>query len=225
MKINLLLLVLLLWCSIAHSQEKGFSLKRYKNQPALAEQLKSLRKLYSGFTVGLGYERMNFLNPVFQRNLKAGDLERGPGYYFNFRVLLYPLSLDVNRFNTDFRSSYFTAGDEENPVFHQRGWEYLLSAYPMFYGKMARIFAPYIGAGYQFSHLCVNCEQNYLVEEDRTKMYYNARTSAPVWKAGLLIRLGKVLYLEGEYKQTFPLKDRFSTGTWRVGAGVQFGKD
>ncbi len=216
--------VILLWLvcgfifsGVALAQKTGLPEARFPKRATLSKQMTYLRQRYSVITIGAGYENTAFLNPVFQTHIDEGRLGRKFSYYIPGRIVVYPVSLDAAFFISRFSNVGLPGWNLPDSTVQHRGWELALSVFPLPYGKIARVLAPYAGVGYQFSQLCNTCIQQDEYDDAETPLYA-VKTSLPVWKAGVLLHLGAV-YLEGEYKQSMSLSDRYAVRVWKIGLG------
>lgn len=216
-----LLLVLGLMFLLHRNTQAQLPSLQYNGKVDLKDNLRVLRKEFSGVSFAAGFQQTNFLNPVFVSHLGT-DYERTIGFYVGGRVTLYPFFIDIINSKNYFKIISIP-GIEEDEVVTHRGWGFSFSTALLPYGKLARTLTPYAGIGYQVSQLCLHCEKTENDPDDLEIPFNAASTSAPFWKTGLSLSYG-LLRIETEFEQALNLKNFKAFNSWRVGLGINFSK-
>ncbi|MEI6138526.1 MAG: outer membrane beta-barrel protein [Mariniphaga sp.] len=86
--------------------------------------------------------------------------------------------------------------------------------------KLTSVLQPYAAFGYQTSAMRITSSENAKVLE--TLKDKTTDTSAPLWKAGIMINLTKTLFLNVQYKQSFTTNKDRDFNAWSAGLGFRF---
>lgn len=168
-----------------------------------------------GIQIGFGYHQTAFINSQYGQ-LKENDVIKNRfGYVVNLRVTSLPLIIDFNFFVSSFKvennpDPNWTFADTSK-VRHA-GMEVGLSL-PII--PESKHFVPYLGLAYQNGFLGVNTDVlgsplDDVAEEDVSV----TKVTGILWKAGLMINMGRKLNLITEYKQSLNAKSEKATSQW-----------
>jgi len=145
------------------------------------------------FSVLLGYQRTNFLNPDFEINLDSA-YNHIYGLNLTTRLEYYPLIIDLSGFYEDFGTNF-------NGIEGSLSWA--LDVLPK---KSYIKFVPYVGGGYQHSF---------------SRGVFNL--SKPILKGGLMLNIGSAneFIINGEFKQAFPLSHEDTYTQYSLNLGLR----
>ncbi|MFN5848368.1 MAG: hypothetical protein ACK5UE_08780 [Chitinophagales bacterium] len=164
--------------------------------------------------IGLQYDRTTFFNPTFGTSIQNGTLSNTIGGSINYKLqITRQFVVDADVFfhylpATDY--TYYQIGGEASAGI-------ILIPFTL---KLTRILQPYATLGYQYSHIALlSATSQVIYDAEKGK---TVSTSAPIWKAGLLINLGKSVYFNAQYKQSFIADEGKAFGSWGAGIGLRF---
>lgn len=203
----LFLFIALSSCTLCMYAQK-FPANKYSTGNSLGDYVERAKERSRVYTLHIGYARMSFLNPTFGKNRKEGIISPDIGFYLNNRVAINPFALDLNLFYQG-----FSVKEDINNAFCL-GAEISASTIilPLNY-HISSVFAPYIGAGYQFAGLYAT--------NNADKKESAVNVSSPIWKVGATVNLHQNFSLDFQYKQSmFGNKDR-QNNQWLVGMGFR----
>jgi hypothetical protein len=86
--------------------------------------------------------------------------------------------------------------------------------------KLTSALQPYAAFGYQSSEMRIVTSENAKVAS--TLKEKTTDTSAPLWKAGMMVNLTKTLFLNVQYKQSFTTNKDRDFNAWSAGLGFRF---
>ena len=162
--------------------------------------------------ISLGYRSVKFLNPVFFNNIDKDVLDNRGEVDLSYQIFLHShLALEVGGF-----VGFFDYGDWR--IDHE-GLEFFLDYYVLpDMGKFTRYFCPYIGVGYQTSHLKVGSYG----DDDKSSSSDNPSigTGGLQIKGGLTLFLGRSIFLKAEYRQSLPANDEKLSRAIELGFGI-----
>lgn len=166
---------------------------------------------FDGSAVYFSARLDRFLNSNYSNNLHDKNIKHTVGFEMTYSHMLFrPIELEITGFNSIFKINDFEESGTVSSIRHG-GIEVFAKAYVLPYiGKISEYVAPFVGVGYQFSGLSL------------TKGGVSANTSSFMYKAGTRIRLGRLFFLQAEYKQTFPKKSERLFSAFTVGLGVNY---
>ncbi len=166
---------------------------------------KRLKTFYQHHLMSVAYawHTTNFENVTFKEQISNGQLSYDYGQAATVSTTSFPVEVSICFFSSGFRLHNMEPYADNKLIFH-RGIELSLNYVPFNIGTIA---LPYIGVGYQLSHLSLTIGEE-----------ANTSTSMPVFKGGLKIKAGK-LYLFGEYKKAVSLNGS-NTQSNQLSAGI-----
>jgi hypothetical protein len=177
------------------------------------------KDLKNAFVMGLrlDYQYPAFYNSLYYENLKANNIEFSGGLDFVWSMNIAPVMLDIGYFTSTFSvedpNFYKGSKDKETTL---RGMDFYASyLFLPDYGRISRIFMPYIGIGYQTSSLAVK------IPGEKSTTLGSYGTGSMMWKTGVTINLGKLLYINAEYRQGLTASHPESFNVLSAGIGVR----
>lgn len=191
---------------VIYVQRKKAAKKRRKTI-RVARQKAIIKK----YTLELGYHRTEFNNTHFSILNESGQLKHDLGIYYKIEFPVYPFYLYGQYFQSDYKIVDVDNWPFEDDEISHAGYEVGVKLAPLAYSKISKVIIPRIGAGYQFSSVCGNCE-------GETKSVATFRN--PIAKVGVLLILGKNIHLNVEYSKTF-ISQKENTQI-EAGLGIRF---
>jgi len=162
---------------------------------------------------GLSYNKTNYLNAVYGNELQNGNIK----YLYGFS--LYYRNQIGKQFILDLEG-FYNLLQLPNEKVNNYGGE--LSAGIIlipFSLKLTSIIQPYALVGFQQSLMSIESSTNEEIMKDLKDKTTN--TSAPIWKAGIMIHFSKSIFLNAQYKQSISAANERNFNSWSAGIGYR----
>jgi hypothetical protein len=206
------------FCTASVSAQENLELK-LDTKPALrmSDYASKLREaLDYGFRGN--YQIASFINSTYYKNKVSGDIGNKAGYDVAFTAKLWLFLLDISYFKSSFEvnsSSYYPT--HQDALTSLSGVDFYMS-YILLpdWGKISKILVPHIGIGYQTASLSAKIKNG-----EKKEIVGSLDMSAPMWKGGLNINIGKLIFLNVEYKQSIFISERESINIISFGGGIR----
>lgn len=200
MKLFLLIINLTLISLSIHARD-GFAIDKYHNKFNYQGIISFFDDKDGKITHLLSYQNINFLNPIFAKNIDSKSLVQDLGFAYRMRVtqtapVFFDLGIDVN---------YFTVGENSNSIFAGEDLEYYgfdFSASVISF-PCPRYFIPYSGLGFNYGSIMYRqTKKEKSSNEETLEKQHSSNLFSPFFKFGLQSYLGNSFSLFGEYKQS-----------------------
>lgn len=167
---------------------------------------------HNGFAIN--YSHTNYLNGVYGEAVKNGDVSYVAGASLFYR----------RQFSKQFifdGEIFYNLLKYQDMVLDNYGFELsggiILIPFTL---RLTSVLQPYASLGYQLSAMEIMSSENAKVVE--TLKNKTTDTSAPLWKAGMMINVTKTLFLNVQYKQSFTTNKDRDFNAWSAGLGFRF---
>jgi opacity protein-like surface antigen len=201
-------------CLAVVAQDLGFKLDN-KSTNRVSDYVGSMRL----FSFRVDGSVMNLFNPAYFQGKSDETISSGSGMSITLeqRIWLFRLDwgLHYHSYSIDDLTYKATYGTDKTEV---GGMDLFLSYILMpDWGKISRIFSPYIGIGYQTASLKAKTGK-----DENTKTVGSLGIGGPAWKGGLHINFTRKFFLSCEYKQSLDMKSPKAHNTLLAGLGWGF---
>lgn len=162
----------------------------------------------------INYNHINYMNAFYGEAIKNGDITFVAGGSLDYRKQLSKQFI----IDCGFLYNLLNLPDMilQNYGFEISGGLILMP----FTLKLTSVFQPYIAWGYQFTGIYVFSSENAKVVE--TLKDTSVDTSAPIWKAGMMLNVTKTMFLNVYYKQSFTTTKDRNFNSWSAGLGFRY---
>lgn len=173
-------------------------------------------KLVNGKTnlFGFNYNKTNYLNSFYGTEVENGNIK------YQFGVSLYYRKRVAKQFIIDAEVFYNLLKSHELTISNYGGDISFGIVLIPFSLKLTTVLQPYLSIGYQQSLMNIEgSTSDALVKDYKEK---TTDTSAPIWKAGMMIHISKSIFFNAQYMQSLSSKNDRDFNSWSAGIGIKY---